>query len=185
MKVEVSREGALTIVAIDRPERRNAVDAETALALRAAFDEFERDDEAAVAILTGTGGAFCAGWDLKAFAEVDADGTINLLGRGSMCINTGGEKVFPEEVEAVLKGHEAVYDVLVVGAPDDRWGQRVVAVVQPTPGETADEDELRSFARARLAGYKVPKQVVLVDAVVRSPSGKADYRWAASVAAAT
>jgi 3-oxocholest-4-en-26-oate---CoA ligase len=122
-------------------------------------------------------------WSLTGdMATVEPDGTITLLGRGSQCINTGGEKVFPEEVEAALKAHGGVYDVLVVGPPDDRWGQRVVAVVQPTPGASTTEDELRAFARERLAGYKVPKQVVFVDAVVRSPSGKADYRWAAEVA---
>ncbi|HSS10234.1 MAG TPA: acyl-CoA synthetase, partial [Acidimicrobiales bacterium] len=110
----------------------------------------------------------------------EADGTITVLGRGSLCINTGGEKVFPEEVEAVLRAHPAVYDVVVVGAPDERWGQRVVAIVQPTHQSTADE--LRAFCRTSLAGYKVPKEVLFVDKVVRSPSGKADYRWAARVA---
>jgi acyl-CoA synthetase (AMP-forming)/AMP-acid ligase II len=115
-------------------------------------------------------------------ATVEADGTVTLLGRGSQCINTGGEKVFPEEVEAALRGHDAVYDVLVVGAPDERWGQRVVAVVQRSPGRDATEDDLRQHCRASVAGYKVPKQVIFVDQVVRSPAGKADYRWAAQVA---
>jgi 3-oxocholest-4-en-26-oate---CoA ligase len=123
-------------------------------------------------------------WSLTGdMATVEPDGTITLLGRGSQCINTGGEKVFPEEVEGALKAHDGVYDVLVVGPPDDRWGQRVVAVVQPTPGASPTEEQLRAFARERLAGFKVPKKVVFVDAVVRSPSGKADYRWAADVAA--
>ena len=123
-------------------------------------------------------------WSLTGdMATVDADGKITLLGRGSICINTGGEKVYPEEVEAVLRKSDDVYDVLVVGAPDDRWGQRVVAVVEPTPGHSPTEDGLRTMARQSLAGYKVPKQVVFVDQVVRSPSGKADYRWAAEVAA--
>jgi acyl-CoA synthetase (AMP-forming)/AMP-acid ligase II len=123
-------------------------------------------------------------WSLTGdMATVAADGAITLLGRGSICINTGGEKVYPEEVEAVLRRSADVYDVLVVGAPDGRWGQRVVAVVEPTPGTSPSEDGLRDLARASLAGYKVPKQVVFVDRVVRSPSGKADYRWAAEVAA--
>jgi acyl-CoA synthetase (AMP-forming)/AMP-acid ligase II len=117
-------------------------------------------------------------------ATVADDGTITLLGRGSGCINTGGEKVFPEEVEAALKAHESVYDTLVVGVPDDRWGQRVVAVVAPSPGHAVDPDALASFCRSSLAGYKVPKQFVAVDAVVRSPAGKADYRWAKAVAEA-
>jgi acyl-CoA synthetase (AMP-forming)/AMP-acid ligase II len=115
-------------------------------------------------------------------ATVEADGTITLLGRGSQCINTGGEKVFPEEVEAALRAHDGVYDVLVVGAPDERWGQRVVAVVQPVDGVSLTADDLREHCRAKVAGYKVPKDVVFVDRVVRSPSGKADYRWAADVA---
>ena len=123
-------------------------------------------------------------WSLTGdMGTVAADGTISLLGRGSICINTGGEKVYPEEVEAVLRRSDAVYDVVVVGAPDERWGQRVVAVVEPTPGTDTSEDELRDLARKYLAGYKVPKAVVFVDHIVRSPSGKADYRWAAGIAA--
>jgi acyl-CoA synthetase (AMP-forming)/AMP-acid ligase II len=123
-------------------------------------------------------------WSLTGdMGTVAADGTITLLGRGSICINTGGEKVYPEEVEAVLRKADAVYDVLVVGTPDERWGQRVVAVVEPTAGATLSEDELRDLARQYLAGYKVPKAVLFVEKIVRSPSGKADYRWAAKVAA--
>ena len=115
-------------------------------------------------------------------ATIDDDGKIRLIGRGSQCINTGGEKVYPEEVEATLKDHPAVYDVVVVGVDDDRWGQRVVAVVQPAAGETIDATELTSFCRSALAGYKVPKEVVIVERIERSPAGKADYRWAGSVA---
>jgi acyl-CoA synthetase (AMP-forming)/AMP-acid ligase II len=111
-------------------------------------------------------------------ATVGADGAIELLGRGSVSINTGGEKVFPEEVEGTLKAHPAVYDCLVVGVPDDRWGQAVAAVVQPVPGSAPTLEDLASHCKATLAGYKAPKRLVLVDAVVRSPSGKADYRWA-------
>jgi acyl-CoA synthetase (AMP-forming)/AMP-acid ligase II len=118
-------------------------------------------------------------------ATVDADGTITLLGRGSGCINTGGEKVFPEEVESMLKGHPGVYDVLVVGVADDRWGQRVVAVVQLAEGAAPATDELIAFGRERMAGYKVPKQVIVVPEVQRSPAGKADYRWAKAVAEKT
>jgi acyl-CoA synthetase (AMP-forming)/AMP-acid ligase II len=117
-------------------------------------------------------------------AVVEEDGSITLLGRGSLCINTGGEKVHPEEVEGVLKAHPDVYDVLVVGAPDERWGARVVALVQPVPGRTPPAEDLVSHCRTSLAGYKVPKEVRLVDEVVRSPTGKPDYRWAAATAAA-
>jgi acyl-CoA synthetase (AMP-forming)/AMP-acid ligase II len=115
-------------------------------------------------------------------ATVEEDGTIHLLGRGSGCINTGGEKVFPEEVESVLKAHDSVYDAVVVGVADDRWGQRVTAVVQPVTGAQPTLDELTAHCRASLAGYKVPRGLVLVDQVVRSPAGKADHRWAKSVA---
>ncbi len=123
-------------------------------------------------------------WSLTGdMATVAADGAITLLGRGSLCINTGGEKVYPEEVEGALRQSRAVYDVVVVGVPDERWGERVVAVVEPAPGTEPTEDALMRLVRASLAGYKVPKQVVFVEEVVRSPSGKADYRWAADVAA--
>jgi 3-oxocholest-4-en-26-oate---CoA ligase len=125
-------------------------------------------------------------WSLTGdMGTVADDGTITLLGRGNLCINTGGEKVYPEEVEGVLRHSGAVYDVVVVGVPDERWGQRVVAVIQPTAGTHPTERELTSLVRASLAGYKVPKQVIFVNEVVRSPTGKADYRWAAEVAASS
>jgi 3-oxocholest-4-en-26-oate---CoA ligase len=116
-------------------------------------------------------------------ATISADGTVRLLGRGSGCINTGGEKVFPEEVEAVLKAHPSVYDALVVGVDDQRWGQTVAAVVQPVPGTSPSLGELADHCRASLAGYKVPRSLVLVAEIQRSPAGKADYRWAQGVAA--
>lgn len=116
-------------------------------------------------------------------ATVEADGSVVLLGRGSVSINTGGEKVYPEEVETVLKGHPAVYDALVVGVPHERWGEQVTALVQPAPGHAVPTvDELVEHCRGRLAGYKVPKAVVAVDEVVRSPAGKADYRWGRTTA---
>jgi acyl-CoA synthetase (AMP-forming)/AMP-acid ligase II len=115
-------------------------------------------------------------------ATVEADGTIIVLGRASQCINTGGEKVHPEEVEAALKAHPDVADVVVVGTPDDTWGQAVCAVVEPRPGRTPELDDLRQAARGTLSGYKLPKRLVIVDHLVRSPSGKADYRWALKMA---
>lgn len=111
-------------------------------------------------------------------AKVDADGSILFLGRGSGCINTGGEKVFPEEVEQVLKSHPAVLDALVAGMPDPRFGQAVAAVVSLREGESASEGDIQEFVRGKLANYKVPKRVVEVPEVKRSPAGKADYRWA-------
>ena len=115
-------------------------------------------------------------------ATIEADGTVALLGRGSVSINTGGEKVYPEEVEAALKAHPAVFDAVVVGVPDDRWGERVVAVVQTRPGTTPELTELQEFLRDQLAGFKIPRELRLVDEIVRSPSGKADYRWAKELA---
>jgi acyl-CoA synthetase (AMP-forming)/AMP-acid ligase II len=117
-------------------------------------------------------------------ATVLDDGSIQLLGRGSQCINTGGEKVYPEEVESALKAHGDVYDAVVVGVPDERWGERVTAVVQARPGATPSLDQLVEHCRTHVAGYKVPRGLVLVDEVVRSPVGKPDYRWARDVATA-
>jgi acyl-CoA synthetase (AMP-forming)/AMP-acid ligase II len=110
-------------------------------------------------------------------AVAEADGTITLLGRGSVSINSGGEKIFPEEVELVLKGHPDVFDAVVVG-PDERWGERVAAVIVAREGATPSADDLSDYARQHIASYKCPKEVCIVDEMVRSPSGKADYRWA-------
>lgn len=115
-------------------------------------------------------------------ATVDADGTINFLGRGSATINTGGEKVFPEEVESELRGLDGVTDCAVVGVTDRRWGQRVVAVVV-TDGEPLDLDVARAELRERLAGYKVPKEIVVVPSLERGPNGKIDYRRVTEMAA--
>jgi fatty-acyl-CoA synthase len=117
-------------------------------------------------------------------ATVEADGTIVLLGRGSACINTGGEKVYPEEVEEAIKSHPDVVDANVVGMPDERWGQAVVAVVSREPGASLDSQQLVEHTRTRLAAYKTPKRVVFVDRIERGPNGKPDYRWARAVAEA-
>lgn len=119
------------------------------------------------------------------FATVELDGTVTLLGRGSQCINTGGEKVFSEEVELMLQGHHDVADVIVVGVPDERWGEVVCAIVQPRVGATPTLEVLREYGRETMAGYKLPKVLVLVDELRRSPAGKADYRWARTVASTT
>lgn len=116
------------------------------------------------------------------FARLEADGSITLLGRGSVSINTGGEKVFPEEVENALKGHPAVFDATVVGVPDERWGERVVAVIKPRDGVEVDLADVQEHCRKHIAGYKIPRQLVIVDAIVRSPAGKPDYRWAKATA---
>ena len=116
-------------------------------------------------------------------ATVESDGTVILLGRGSGCINTGGEKVFPEEVEAALKRHPDVFDALVVGVPDERFGERVAAVVQPRPGRQPTLEDLAAHCREHVAGYKVPRELQLTDSIGRTPAGKPDYRWAKSVLA--
>jgi 3-oxocholest-4-en-26-oate---CoA ligase len=115
-------------------------------------------------------------------AMVEEDGSITLLGRGSVSINSGGEKIFPEEVESVLKSHPDAYDAVVVGVPDDRWGERIAAVVEPRPGATPTLEALQTHCRTKLAGYKVPRELHLVDKVQRSPSGKPDYPWAKKLA---
>jgi 3-oxocholest-4-en-26-oate---CoA ligase len=112
------------------------------------------------------------------YAQVEADGTVTMLGRGSVSINSGGEKIYPEEVEAALKAHPDVFDALVVGVPDPRYGQHVAAVVQARPGSRPTLSALDSFVRSEIAGYKVPRSLWLVDEVKRSPAGKPDYRWA-------
>jgi fatty-acyl-CoA synthase len=115
-------------------------------------------------------------------AKLEADGTLRLLGRDSVTINTGGEKVFAEEVEHALKHHPAVYDAVVVGTPHERWGQQVTALVRLREGEAPSEEALLSVARAHVAAYKLPKRFVFVTEIQRSPSGKADYRWAKATA---
>jgi fatty-acyl-CoA synthase len=111
-------------------------------------------------------------------ATIEADGTMRLLGRDSVTINTGGEKVFAEEVELALKSHPAVYDAVVVGTPHARFGQQVTALVKLREGVQPSEDDLRRVAGEHVAAYKLPRVFVFVDEMVRSPSGKADYRWA-------
>ncbi len=110
------------------------------------------------------------------YAQVEADGTLTLLGRGSVCINTGGEKVFPEEVEEVLKLHPAVLDSVVVGLPDDKFGQAITGVVELREGQAAEADALIEHVKGKLASFKAPKNVVFIDTVGRAPNGKVDYK---------
>ncbi|HJL96046.1 MAG TPA: acyl-CoA synthetase [SAR86 cluster bacterium] len=116
------------------------------------------------------------------YATLEVDGTITLLGRGSNCINTAGEKVYPEEVEEAVKRHPDIFDCLVVGLKDDRFGQRVVALASFQDERELEEQDLISFTREHLAGYKLPKQVLFVPKVMRAPNGKADYKWAKETA---
>ena len=116
------------------------------------------------------------------FATVEADGSVTLLGRGSVVINSGGEKIFPEEVESAVRSHPDVMDAIVCGAPDERWGQTVAAIIQPRVGHEAPSLEaIQEHCREAIAGYKVPRRLHVVDAIERSPSGKPDYQWAASI----
>jgi fatty-acyl-CoA synthase len=116
---------------------------------------------------------------------VEPDGSLTLLGRGSACINTAGEKVFPEEVEEALKTHPDVADALVVGLPDPKWGQSVTGVVRLHPGRTLDEGALVHHVRQHLAPYKSPKRIVTGEVNLRAPNGKADYKSATDFAKAT
>jgi fatty-acyl-CoA synthase len=116
------------------------------------------------------------------WATVDSDGTVRLLGRGSQCINTRGEKVYPQEVESAINAHDGVEDSLVVGVPDEeRGGEQVAALVAARDADTFDVDALRSWLRARLSAYKVPRHVVVVEHIQRAANGKADYAWGREV----
>ena len=119
------------------------------------------------------------------FARIEEDGKVTLLGRGSNCINTGGEKVYPEEVEMAIKGHPDVYDVLVVGVPDEKYGQSVTAVIQPREESTVELEDLRSYLRAHLSGYKLPRAITLVEEIPRNATGKAQYPKAKELAMAS
>ncbi len=145
---------------------------------------YYKDEEKTAATFRTVGGRR---WSIPGdFATVESDGTLNLLGRGSVCINTGGEKVFPEEVEEVLKLDPSVRDAVCVGVPDDRFGQRICAVVEAEPG--ADEPELEhlaELAKSRLAGYKAPRELVVVETIGRAPSGKVDYKALTALAVRT
>jgi acyl-CoA synthetase (AMP-forming)/AMP-acid ligase II len=115
-------------------------------------------------------------------AMIEEDGTLHFLGRGSICINSGGEKIYPEEVEGALKSHPALVDAVVAGIPDERWGQKVAAVLQVQPGEQPpSQEDIEQHLSTLIARYKVPRFVHTVDTIVRSPAGKADYTWAAKV----
>jgi 3-oxocholest-4-en-26-oate---CoA ligase len=119
------------------------------------------------------------------FATVEADGSITLLGRGSIVINSGGEKIFPEEVESAVRSHPDVMDAIVCGAPDERWGQTVAAIIQPRVGHVAPSlESIQEHCRASIAGYKLPRRLHVVDLVERSPSGKPDYTWAGAIVSA-
>jgi fatty-acyl-CoA synthase len=109
-------------------------------------------------------------------ATVLEDGTIQLFGRGSMCINTGGEKVFPEEVEEALKQHPAIFDAVVVGVPDEKFGEAITAMVEATPGAAIDEADVIAHMKSKLAAYKAPKRVLTVDTIGRAANGKVDYK---------
>ncbi|MDA8357661.1 MAG: acyl-CoA synthetase [Actinomycetota bacterium] len=119
------------------------------------------------------------------FATVEPDGSVTLLGRGSVVINSGGEKIFPEEVESAVRSHPEVMDAIVVGAPDERWGQTVAAIVQARPGMSPTLESIQEHCRATIAGYKLPRRLHHVPAIERSPSGKPDYRWAERIVAGT
>ena len=119
------------------------------------------------------------------FARIEEGNKVTMLGRGSNCVNTGGEKVYPEEVEMAIKGHPAVYDVLVVGVPDEKFGQAVAAVVELREGATLELEDLRTFLRSQLSGYKLPRTLTVVDQIPRNATGKAQYPRAKELALAS
>lgn len=133
----------------------------------------EKKSEATFRVIDGVRYSFPGDW-----ATVEADGTLTLLGRGSQCINSAGEKIYPEEVEEAVKRHDAVLDCLVVGVPDEKFGEAVTAVASLAEGQSATPEEVRTFTRERLSAFKVPKRIYIVDEVQRAPNGKADYKWA-------
>ncbi len=116
------------------------------------------------------------------YAKLEEDGTITLLGRGSNCINSAGEKIYPEEVEEALKRNDEIFDCLVVGVDDKKFGQRVVAIISTEKDKNISEDALIESTRQFIAGYKLPKEIIFVDEVQRAPNGKANYKWAKSIA---
>jgi acyl-CoA synthetase (AMP-forming)/AMP-acid ligase II len=162
-------------------ERKPVQPGETGLLARGGnvpLEYYKDPDKSAATFVQVDGKRFSVPGDS---ARLELDGTITLLGRGSQCINSGGEKIFPEEVESALKGHPKVFDALVVGVADERWGQRVAALVQPRD-DVPTLEELIEHCRTKIAGYKVPRELHLVDAMPRHPSGKPDYRRAKALA---
>jgi fatty-acyl-CoA synthase len=143
-----------------------------ALGGRLPLGYYKDDEKTAATFLELDGARYSVPGD---WARVRADGSIQLLGRGNQCINTAGEKVFPEEVEEVLKTHPSVRDACVLGVPDERWGEVVMAVVEPRPATSPDEAELIAHVKERLAHYKAPRRVRVVDTIGRTPAGKMDY----------
>jgi acyl-CoA synthetase (AMP-forming)/AMP-acid ligase II len=146
---------------------------------RIPFGYYKDEEKTAKTFIEADGTRWVVAGDM---ATIEADGTITLLGRGSNCINSGGEKIFAEEVEAALRSHPKVFDAIVVGVPDQRFGERVAAVVAAREGQTPTLEELDAHCRTCFAGYKVPRQLHLVERIQRQPSGKPDYRWAKAVA---
>jgi fatty-acyl-CoA synthase len=134
---------------------------------------YKDPDKTAATFITFEGKRYSCPGD---FAMVEADGSLTLLGRGSVCINTGGEKVFPEEVEEVLKTHPGVLDAVAVGVPDDKFGEAITAVVQSTDGSDLDAADLVAHVKSKLASYKAPKHVLGIDTIGRAPNGKVDYK---------
>ncbi len=116
------------------------------------------------------------------YGKVEQDGRITMLGRGSVSINSGGEKIFPEEVEAAIKAHAGIFDCVVCGVPDEKWGSRVTAVAQSRSLPAPSLEAIQIHCRTKLAGYKIPRRIHYVDSIPRSPAGKPDYQWAINVA---
>ncbi len=186
INLEPPKEGLITLtrnettdVAIDEGGKwRFARPGETGILVRMGYLPvgYFKDPEKTAATFTMIEGKRCS--ISGDSARLDADGSITVFGRDSQCINSGGEKVFTEEVEEAIRSYGDIVDAVVVGVPDERWGQKVVAVVALRPGAARDDEAIKTHVRKHIAGYKVPKDIVFVPNVQRTPVGKADYRWA-------
>lgn len=179
----VSRTDFMDVI-IDEPDqpRRHAQPGETGIFARSGYipmGYYNDPEKTAKTFVEVDGKTWLLTGDA---AKLEEDNSITVFGRGSNCINSGGEKIFPEEVEDALKAHDGVFDALVVGVPDDRWGSRVSAVIQARPGVELDLAGVQAHCRTRIAGYKVPREVHLIEVVPRAPSGKPDYKTAKSFA---
>ncbi|SMB25033.1 Long-chain-fatty-acid--CoA ligase FadD19 [Sterolibacterium denitrificans] len=183
--IQLTRNETCDVAVLDGPVQRFAQPGERGILVRMGYlpvGYFKDPVKTAATFATIEGKRCSISGDI---ARLNEDGTITVFGRDSQCINTGGEKVFTEEVEQAIRSHPDVIDAVVVGVADERWGQRVVGVVALREGGARDGEAIRAHVRQHLAGYKVPKDIVFVDAVKRTPVGKADYVWAKDTAQQT
>ena len=178
----VARTELMDVIIEDESPRRHAELGETGIFARAGYipvGYYNDPEKTAKTFVDVEGKTWLLTGDA---AKLEEDGSITVFGRGSNCINSGGEKIFPEEVEVALKAHPGIFDALVIGMPDDRWGTRVSAIIQARAGTELDLNNIQEHCRQHIAGYKVPREVHLIPEVPRAPSGKPDYKTAKAYA---